>query len=361
MSSMRGIDTPVRQRRRRVFKEVANLAYNSTNLKDDMEALPYKIVDYEESEFWESVYRDRAIIRERIRLAMGMSLRPENREHPGHLTQGLEESNIDEKYYEPPLMQVIPSACNECKEKAFIVGEQCQGCMAHPCMEVCPKKAISFKDGYSYIDQEKCIKCGQCKKVCPYGAIYERKRPCANACGVGAIETDYAGRAKINPDKCVSCGMCMVNCPFGAIADKSQIYQLIKAMNEGAEVIAILAPAFVGQFGPKATPNKIKAALLDIGFADVWEVAVGADAGALEEAKHYVQSVATGKLPFLLTSCCPSWSMLGKKYFPEVIDEISNALTPMVATARAARITSPNAKIVFVGPCVRSIQTDSAK
>ena len=68
MSSMRGIDTPVRQRRRRVFKEVANLAYNSTNLKDDMEALPYKIVDYEESEFWESVYRDRAIIRERIRL-----------------------------------------------------------------------------------------------------------------------------------------------------------------------------------------------------------------------------------------------------------------------------------------------------
>ena len=162
----------------------------------------------------------------------------------------------------------------------------------------------------------------------------------------------HAGRAKINPDKCVSCGMCMVNCPFGAIADKSQIYQLIKAMNEGAEVIAILAPAFVGQFGPKATPNKIKAALLDIGFADVWEVAVGADAGALEEAKHYVQSVATGKLPFLLTSCCPSWSMLGKKYFPEVIDEISNALTPMVATARAARIASPNAKIVFVGPCV---------
>ena len=69
-------------------------------------------------------------------------------------------------------------------------------------------------------------------------------------------------------------------------------------MNAGAEVIAILAPAFVGQFGPKATPNKIKAALLDIGFADVWEVAVGADAGALEEAKHYVQSVATGKLPF---------------------------------------------------------------
>lgn len=145
MSSMRGIDTPVRQRRRRVFKEVANLAYNSKNLKDDMEALPYKIVDYEESEFWESVYRDRAIIRERIRLAMGMSLRPENREHPGHLTQGLEESNIDEKYYEPPLMQVIPSACNACPENRYEVTSSCMGCLAHPCQSVCPKGAISMK------------------------------------------------------------------------------------------------------------------------------------------------------------------------------------------------------------------------
>ena len=346
---MRGLYSSKTKIRHQIFTEIARLAYEG-DIEKEMDDLPYKILPGEIATYRDSIFLERAIVGERLRVAMGLPLRNISEHAP--IAKGVEASLIEEKYYEPPLLQVIPSACNECKEKAFIVGEQCQGCMAHPCMEVCPKKAISFKDGYSYIDQEKCIKCGQCKKVCPYGAIYERKRPCANACGVGAIETDYAGRAKINPDKCVSCGMCMVNCPFGAIADKSQIYQLIKAMNEGAEVIAILAPAFVGQFGPKATPNKIKAALLDIGFADVWEVAVGADAGALEEAKHYVQSVATGKLPFLLTSCCPSWSMLGKKYFPEVIDEISNALTPMVATARAARITSPNAKIVFVGPCV---------
>ena len=349
---MRGINTTVRRLRRKVFEEVAALGFkaDADTLCDDMEAIPYALVNDETEQYRDSVYRARAVVREQVRLAMGLSLRPEDK--PVHLTAGVEASNISDKYYEPPLMQVIPSACMRCEAKGYEVSNMCKGCLAHPCMEVCPKGAISMVNGKSHIDQEKCIKCGQCKKVCPYGAIYERKRPCANACGVGAIETDYAGRAKINPDKCVSCGMCMVNCPFGAIADKSQIYQLIKAMNEGAEVIAILAPAFVGQFGPKATPNKIKAALLDIGFADVWEVAVGADAGALEEAKHYVQSVATGKLPFLLTSCCPSWSMLGKKYFPEVIDEISNALTPMVATARAARITSPNAKIVFVGPCV---------
>ena len=230
MSSMRGIDTPVRKVRRRVFKEVANLAYHSQNLKDDMEALPYKIVDYEEPKYWESVYRDRAIIRERIRLAMGMSLRPENREHPGHLTQGLEESNIDEKYYEPPLMQVIPSACNACPENHYEVTSACMGCVAHPCHSVCPRGAISMENGKSVIDQEKCVKCGKCKEVCPYDAICHKERPCKAACGVNAIGSDRFGRACIQNEVCVSCGQCMVSCPFGAIADKSQIFQLIRAL-----------------------------------------------------------------------------------------------------------------------------------
>ena len=107
---MRGIETQVRKVRRRVFKEIADLAYHSENLIDDMEALPYKIVPGEDNEYWESVYRERAVVRERIRLAMGMSLRPEDA--PVHVSQGVEESNIAEKYYEPPLLQVIPSACN---------------------------------------------------------------------------------------------------------------------------------------------------------------------------------------------------------------------------------------------------------
>ena len=346
---MRGLDTQVRRMRRRIFKEVANLAYHSTNLKDDMEALPYKIVDYDESDCGENIYRERAIVRERIRLAMGLSLRPEN--VPVHLTQGLEESNIDEKYYEPPLMQVIPSACNSCPTNLYQVTDKCMGCVAHPCQEVCPRGAISFVNGKSVIDQEKCIKCGKCKAVCPYDAISHQVRPCAVACGVGAIESDEKGHAYINSEKCVSCGQCMVSCPFGAIADKSQIFQLIKALQSGRKIIAQVAPAFVGQFGPDVTPEKFKAALLSLGFADVYETAIGADMGALAEADHYVNQVATGKLPFLLTSCCPSWSMLAKKFFPETIDKISNALTPMVATARQIKKEHPDASVVFIGPC----------
>ena len=240
---MRGIDTQVRKMRRRIFKEVANLAYNSDNLIDDMEALPYQIIDYDEPEFRENIYRERAIVRERIRLALGLSLRPENK--PSHLTQGLEESNIAEKYYEPPLMQVIPSACNSCPVNVYQVTDRCMGCVAHPCREVCPKGAITMKNGRSVIDEELCVKCGKCKAICPYDAISHQTRPCALACGVGAIESDEKGRAVINADNCVSCGQCMVSCPFGAIADKSQIFQLIRAFQSGKEIIAQVAPAFV--------------------------------------------------------------------------------------------------------------------
>ena len=346
---MRGIDTQVRKVRRRVFKEVANLAYTSENLIDDMEALPYKIVNTDESYYWESIYRERAVMRERIRLAMGMSLRPENQ--PVHLTQGLEESNISEQYYEPPLMQVIPSACNACPVNQYEVTNKCMGCLAHPCYEVCPKDAISMINGKSYIDQDKCIKCGKCKAVCPYDAISHQVRPCAAVCGVNAIKSDQHNRADIDNDLCVSCGQCMVACPFGAIADKSQIFQLIKSMKSGKKIIAQVAPAFTGQFGPQVTPDMLKTALKELGFADVYETAIGADMGAIAEAKHYVHKVATGEQPFLLTSCCPSWSVLAKKYFPETIDQISNELTPMVATARVIKSDHPDASVVFIGPC----------
>lgn len=346
---MRGIDTQVRKMRRRIFKEVANLAYNSNNLIDDMEALPYKIINYEESTYRENIYRERAIVRERIRLAMGLSLRPEN--SPVHLTQGLEESNISEKYYEPPLLQVIPSACNSCPTNNYIVTDRCMGCVAHPCREVCPRGAISMVNGKSVIDQDKCIKCGKCKAICPYDAISHQVRPCNNACGVGALESDEMGRAIINTDKCVSCGQCMVSCPFGAISDKSQIFQLIRAMQSKKKIVAQVAPAFVGQFGPAMTPDKFKAALIELGFSHVYETAIGADAGAIAEANHYVEEVVTGELPFLLTSCCPSWAMLAKKFFPDTIDKISNALTPMVATARVIKEEHPDALVVFIGPC----------
>ena len=347
---MRTLDTPVKQIRRKIFAEVAKLGFQSTDasLIHDIEAIPYNIVQ-ERAQYRESIYRERAVASERVRLAMGLSLRPENK--AVHLTAGVEASNIDEKYYEPPLMQVIPSAFSACPSNMYEVSNMCRGCVAHPCMQVCPKGAISMVNGKSHIDQSKCIKCGKCKSVCPYDAIAHKERPCERACGVKAIESDEQGRAQINQSKCVSCGMCMVSCPFGAISDKSQIFQLAHALREGNEIIAEVAPAYISQFGDDVTPGKFHAALAALGFTDVYEVALGADIGAISEAHHYANEVATGHLPFLLTSCCPSWSMLAKKQFPVMIDNISRELTPMVATARSVKKEHPNAKVVFIGPC----------
>lgn len=348
---MRGLETPIRKTRRQVFAEVAKIAFNSSSdtLIDDIEAVPYNIINENTERYRESMYRSRAIVRERVRLAMGMSLRPEDR--MVHLTAGLEESNISEKYYEPPLMQVIPSACAACEEKGYEVSNMCKGCIAHPCREVCPVGAITMVKDKSYIDQSKCIKCGKCKSVCPYDAISKKERPCQKACGVGAIKSDKFGRALIDNDKCVSCGQCMVSCPFGAVSDKSQIFQLCRALKEGGEIIAEIAPAFVGQFGPNITPRNIKAALQELGFSEVYETALGADIGAIAEAHHYVDKVVTGELPFLLTSCCPAWSVLAKKYFPDLAPQVSQELTPMVATARTIKQEHPDAKVVFIGPC----------
>lgn len=164
---MRGIETPISKVRRQVFEEIARIAFNSTSqsMNDDIEAVPYKIVNEDTELYRESIYQSREIVRERVRLAMGMSLRPEDR--MVHLTAGIEESNISEKYYEPPLMQVIPSACNACEEKGYEVSDMCKGCVAHPCRQVCPVGAITMVKNKSYIDQSKCIKCGKCKSICP--------------------------------------------------------------------------------------------------------------------------------------------------------------------------------------------------
>lgn len=347
---MRGIETPITKIRRQVFTEVAKVAFESDNIKDDIEAIPYKITPSDVPLYRDSIYRERAIAGERVRLAMGMSLRPESQ--PVHVTSGLSESNISDKYYEPPLMQVIPSACAMCQDNVYQVTDQCRGCVAHPCHEVCPTGAIHMENGRSVIDTDKCVKCGKCKAICPYDAIAKKVRPCASACGVKAIDSDEHGRARINDDICVECGQCMVNCPFGAIADKSQIFQLARALRKGDKVIAELAPAVIGQFGTDVRLWKIKAALKEIGFAEVFEVALGADIGAITEARHYVHEVKTGKLPFLLTSCCPAWSVLAKRTLPqEMVEAVSSALTPMVATARSIKQKHPDARVVFVGPC----------
>ena len=342
---MRGVHSAVDDIRLGVFKEVAKLAYEGGDYSR-VDLIPYTMCPGDVAKHRYDIFLERAVIKARVRLALGMNI-----DIGGHLSTHIDEAVTDQKYFEAPLINVIHAACNACPPKEIRISDNCQGCISHPCMNVCPKDAI-YLDKYKHchIDQDKCIKCGKCAAQCPYNAISKMERPCAVACGMNAIGSDEQGRAKIDYDKCVSCGMCLVNCPFGAIADKSQIFQLITAMNRGDEVIACVAPAFVGQFGKEATPAKVKAAMRILGFADVVEVAIGADLCTIQEAHDFLEEVPA-KQPFMGTSCCPAWSVMAKTLYPEFKDYISMALTPMVITARMVKKDKPKARICFIGPC----------
>lgn len=347
---VRGIYTNVNDLRKRVFAEVAKLSYEYEDGFDMevMHNIPYHVIPGTVSRYRDSAFLERAIVRERVRLAMGLGL--STFDEYDSITSGIEKCIKPETYYERPLINIIKFSCHKCPDNEMMVTNACQGCLAHPCKEVCPKGAITMKNGKSTIDPEKCIKCGKCKDVCPYGAIVKMERPCVKSCGMNAIHSDEDGCADIDYEKCVSCGQCLANCPFGAIADKAQIFQTIQAIKSDVPVYVAIAPAMTGQFGPKMTPGKIRAGFKALGFEDVMEVAIGADLCTISEAEHFVKEVPE-EIPFMATSCCPAWSSMAKKLFPDQAKCISMALTPMVLTGRLLKKKYPGCKVAFVGPC----------
>ena len=316
---MRGIPSLITDIRKKVFTEVARMAYEGGDYTK-AEDLPYIIVPGDKALHRESIFLERAIAGERVRLAMGLSIR--SIQSRTLMTEGMDQAAIAESYYEPPLINIIPYACHACPTKQYKVTQFCQNCLAASCQKVCPKEAISFVNGKSQIDPDKCIKCGKCD----------------------------SGKAVINQDKCVACGQCLVSCPFGAIVDKGQIFQVVRAIMEKEKVIAIVAPAFIGQFGKESTPEKFTTAMKLLGFDRVVEVAVGADMCTVEEAEDFLMKVPAEQ-DFMATSCCPAWHAMVEKLFPAQFENISMTLTPMVFTARLVKKQAPGCKVVFVGPC----------
>lgn len=334
--------------RREVFAEIARIAYDDIDLSS-LEQSAYKILPGEVATYRDSIFRERAVLEERLRLTMGLNFRSTTEFQ--RVIDGIDAVDVDERTYVPPLVNVITMACEACPTRTFEVSNNCRKCLAHPCTNVCPVNAVSIGKHGAYIDNEKCIKCGRCETTCPYNAIIQYDRPCSSVCGVNAIESDYLGRAKINEDKCVSCGRCITQCPFGAIADKSQVYQLIKALKGDPKVYAIVAPSFIGQFGVLASPEQIFEGIRQLGFEDVVEVALGADLTTYHEAVEFLEKVPNER-PFMGTSCCNSWALMIEKNFPELYEYVSDSATPMMYTAKYIKEKNPDAQICFIGPCI---------
>lgn len=335
---MRKFDTKVQYLKYKVLREVARQSWEDTLLENILD-IPRIIVPGKEPTMRCCVYKERAILAERVRLAMGGS--KEN----------------------PNVIQVIDIACDECPAAGYSVTDSCRGCLAHRCEDVCRRGAISFDHQHvAHIDKSKCVECGQCAKVCPYSAIVNRKRPCQIACKVKAITISEENAAAIDNDKCISCGACVYQCPFGAIMDKSYILNVIDLLKKSRQgknyrMYAVVAPSIASQF-TYARLGQVITGLKELGFHTVVEAALGADMVAQAESKELAEK------GFLTSSCCPAFVTYVKKAFPALSEHISHNLSPMAAIAKYIKETTENAKVVFIGPCTAKkaeVQLESVK
>ena len=322
---MRKFDTKVQHLKYKVLKEVARLKFND-ELLENVTDIPKTIVPGKEATMRCCVYKERAILAERVKLAMGG-----------------DRSN-------PNVIEVLDIACDECPVGGFEITESCRGCIAHRCEEACPRDAIIFDhEQKAVIDKNKCIECGRCAKVCPYSAIISRKRPCENACKVKAISMSEDKTAKIDNSKCVECGACVYQCPFGAIMDKSYILEVIDILKESKEntnykVYAVVAPSISSQF-TYAKLGQVISGIKQLGFHMVVEAALGADMVADAE------SVELAEKGLLTSSCCPAFVKYIEQSFPDIKDKISHNLSPMATLGKYIKSRDESAKVVFIGPC----------
>lgn len=321
-STMRLFDTNVQELKYEVLKEVAKLAFED-NLQDGILHIPEKIVPGPEATMRCCIYKERAILNERVKLAMGG-----NKNNPN-------------------VIEVLDIACDECPVTEFSVGPACRGCIAHRCENACPRGAISFALHKAVIDHKKCVGCGKCLNACQYSAIIKNVRPCENACKAHAISMDENKKAHIDESKCIACGACVYQCPFGAVMDKSYILDAIKLLRDNKcdkKVYAIIAPSITGQF-KNAMIGQVVSGLKQLGFYNVVEAALGADMVAHKEAKELVEK------EFLTSSCCPAFVAYLEKNFPTLKEHISHNLSPMAEIAKYIKRAHPGSKVIFIGPC----------
>ncbi|WP_033164074.1 4Fe-4S dicluster domain-containing protein [Clostridium sp. KNHs205] len=327
---MLGNDNNIDAIKQEVLYQVAKLSFEG-KLDEKKDALPFELIPGPQANFRCCIYKEREIIRQRIRLAEGKSP-----------SAGKDNKNI---------VQVINSACEGCPITRFVVTDNCQKCVGKRCQAACNFGAISMLRDRAYIDPSKCKECTKCSQACPYNAIADLMRPCKKSCPVDAITMDENNIVVINEERCIDCGSCIKNCPFGAISDRSFMTDVIDLLLQSPRpVYAMLAPAWEGQFGADITFASMVEAIKGLGFAGLYEVALGADFVAASESEEWAEGYREGKK--MTTSCCPAFVKMIRRHYPQLVENMSTTVSPMTATARLIKALYPDAVCVFIGPCI---------
>jgi [FeFe] hydrogenase (group B1/B3) len=325
---MRKFESDVQLLKYEALKAVVKLTLEGT-LNQKYKTISRQIIPGPKARTRCCIYKERAIVDERVKMAMG--------------------GNKDN----PNIIEVLNVACDECPIHRFTITEACRGCLAHKCAEVCPVDAIFTVNQRSYINTELCIECGKCKTVCPYNAISDVMRPCKKACSAKALSVNENRKAVINNDKCIQCGACVYQCPFGAIVDKSFVVDVVNLLEEAKtskdiHVYAIMAPSISSQF-TYARIGQVVTGIRMLGFQDVIEAALGADMVALHETGEFIERAKDGKP--MTSSCCPAFVSFIESKYPELKEHISSTVSPMIAISKLIKNMDYKAKVVFIGPC----------
>ncbi len=323
---MKIFDSRVQEVKYLVLRELARQTWQKTDAFSAFNEVTNNVLRKGEPPISCCIYKDRAIIADRMRVGLGKDIGKKN------------------------TVQVVSIACDECPKSGHTVTSLCRGCLAHNCKESCPTDAIFLDDrGHAHIDKGRCVECGQCAKSCRYQAITNIKRPCESACKTGAIFMNDEGDAEIIPEKCIVCGACVWECPFGAMLDKSFLVEVVEELRDkditGRENYAIVAPAISSQY-PGSSLGQIITAIKKLGFDHVVEVAQGADETAKLEAAELVEK------GFLTSSCCPAFVEYVQVEFPELAEHVSHTPSPMALTGKMIKEKDPNSVVTFIGPCV---------
>ncbi len=174
---------------------------------------------------------------------------------------------------------------------------------------------------------------------------------CTNVCFYDALTRDKNGNVVVM-DNCVGCGECITACDAHNLVEIKEVVPIFELINKKTPVYALIAPAYLSQFGADMTPGRLRTAFKMLGFAGLIEVALFADILTLKEALEFDAAIKK-EADFVLTSCCcPLWVGMIEKVYAALVPHMPPSVSPMVASGRAVKHLHPDAKTVFIGPCI---------